>query len=175
MARHLLVAGIAAAFSLGSLLFSLDASARPGGGGGPGAGRAGGGHFGGFHRGGGHIGGFHRGARPFTPGRHMHRHPGHRFGRPGIHPGKHGHHGGKHADKRGIGLSLPWAGAAYFGDALAAPAPGLIAPGVPEVNGGAGGAPVFYRHVCRSDAQVVPSGRGGETEVTVTRCYMVAE
>jgi len=158
MARHLLVAGVAAAFSLGSLLFSLDASARPGGG--PGAGRAGG-----------HVG-FHRGvARPFVHGRHMHRLGGHRFGRHRIHHGKHGHH--KHGDKRGIGLSLPWAGAAYV-DALGVPTPGLIAPGVPEVNGSRG-APVFYHHVCRSDAQVVPSGRGGETEVTVTRCYMVAE
>jgi hypothetical protein len=170
MARHVLVAGIVAAFSLGALVFSLDASARPGGG--PGIGRGGGGHIGGFHRGG---VGFHRGiARPFVHGRHMHRHGGHhRFSRHGIHHGKHGHHHGKHDDKRGIGLSLPWAGVAYFGDALAAP--GLIAPGVPDVNGGPGGAPVFYRHVCRSDAQVVPSGRGGETEVTVTRCYMVAD
>jgi hypothetical protein len=168
MARHVLVAGIVAAFSLGSLLYSFDASARPGGG--AGAARAGG-HVG-FHRGGGHVG-FHRGVRPFVHGRHMHRHPGHRFGRHGIHHGKHGRHGGKHDDKRGIGLSLPWPGVAYVGDALGVPAPGLIAPGVPDANGGS--APVFYRHVCRSDAQVVPSGRGGETEVTVTRCYMMAE
>jgi len=163
MARHVLVAGIVAAFSLGSLLFSLDASARPGGGG-PGAGR-GGGHVG-FHRG---------GVRPFVHGRHFNRNAGHRFARPGTHPGKHGHLRGKFDDKRGIGLGLPFAAAGYFGDALGVPGSGLIAPGVPNVNGGPGGAPVFYRHVCRSDAQVVPSGRGGETEVTVTRCYMVAD
>jgi hypothetical protein len=167
MAHHVLVAGILAAFSLGSLLFSVDALARPGGGGGPGAGR-GGGHVG-FHRG---------GVRPFVHGRpHIgNRHPGQRFGRPGIHQGKFGQHRGKFDDKRDIGLGLPFAAAGYFGaDALGVPGSGLIAPGYPDVSSGPGGAPVFYRHVCRSDAQVVPSGRGGETEVTVTRCYMVAD
>jgi hypothetical protein len=31
--------------------------------------------------------------------------------------------------------------------------------------------PVFYQPGCRTDVQKVPSERGGETTVNVTRCY----
>jgi hypothetical protein len=157
MARHVLVAGIVAALSLGSLTSSLEASARPGGPGGPGAGRAGGGHVG-FHRG---------GVRPFVHGRHVHGHAGHRFAPHGGHRGK----VARHHHKRGIGLGLPLTAVGFINGPLADPA--LIAPGVPDaaVSGGA----VFYRHVCRSDVEIVPSGRGGEVPVTVTRCYVVAD
>ena len=156
MAHPCLIAGVAAVFSIASLAFSFDASARSGGGG---FGRGGGGHAGG-----GHVG-LHRGfAPPFAHGRNVHRHVG-------RHHGRHGDHrrdGKRLRDREDVGLALPSADGGYVG-----PWPDSSLSGAGDPN--TVGSRVFYRHVCRADTQTVRSGRGGETEVTVTRCYMVAE
>jgi hypothetical protein len=178
MARRALIAGIIAAVSIGSLALSIDASARPGGGGAFGA-RGGGGFVGGFHRGsvqpfvrGGHFRG-HVGRR-VAPHAHHGKHGPH-HGKHGLHHGKRGFHHGKHGrlhDRRDIGLGLPFGAVGYIDGTVPAAAygPGSVAP-----NGIAPNGAVFYRHVCRSDVQVVPSGTRGEAEVTVTRCYVVAD
>jgi hypothetical protein len=106
--------------------------------------------------------GFHRGFahRPF-----VHRPSAHRHG--GRHGGHIRHDNRRHHGKDDVGLALPWVAGGYVngvGD------PSLLA-GDPD----AAGPRVIYRHVCRSDTQAVPSGRGGEVPVTVTRCYLIAE
>jgi hypothetical protein len=37
------------------------------------------------------------------------------------------------------------------------------------------GGPLVLRHICQSEVQVVPATRGGDHEVTVTRCRLYAE
>jgi hypothetical protein len=166
MAHPVLVAGIVAVLSIGAISVSFEASARPGGPGGPGgsglgAGRSAGGHF-----------GAHRShARPFFHGRHLLRHGGHHVPRHGI---RHGHHHKAFDKKHGIGLGLPFTGGGVwdvgsYGFGVRSYAPPAD-PG-PLVSGGGAAAP--YRHVCRSEVQVVPATRGGETSVTVTSCYVV--
>jgi hypothetical protein len=158
MAHSCLVAGIAAAvLSVGSLSFASDAVARSGG---VGFGRGGGG--------GGHIGSNRGFARPFAHGRHMNRHAGRDHGR---------HHDHRRHGKDRFpqdGGVVPYGTVGYGDGSLGYPSQA----GYPSQYGsGDPGAAsrVFYRQVCRSDTQVVPSGRGGDTEVTVTPCYMVAE
>ena len=185
MAHPVLVAGIVAVLSIGAIFVSFEAAARPGGRGGSGgpglgAGRPGGGHF-----------GIHRShARPVSHGRqhggrHIPRHghphnPFHSRHKP-FHSGKKHGIGDK---KHGFGLGLPlagvevWDGGPYgFGvPSYAPPAdPGYLAPLAPGSVLSANGAAAPYRHVCRSDVQVVPATRGGETSVTVTSCYVVPQ
>jgi hypothetical protein len=164
MANSVLVAGVVAVLSVGAISLSCEASARSGGAGGPGAGRPGGGHVG-FQR---------PAARPFFPGRHIHR-PGIRpGGRHVAHPGQ--HHRKAFHDKRGVLLGLPVEafgvpyGAGYAYPPYGGPSGPLVGPD-PIISGGASLAP--YRHVCRSEVQVVPATAGGEASITVTSCYAV--
>jgi len=172
MAHPVLVAGIVAVLSIGAISVSFEASARPGSPGGPGgpgagAGRSAGGHFG-IHR-----------SRSFSHGRHIHRHGGrhghlhkpfHSHRKP-FHPGKKHGFGDK---KHGIGLGLPFAGVGIWdGGPYGFGVPSYAAPADPGPFVSGGGAIGPYRHVCRSDVQVVPATRGGETSVTVTSCYVV--
>jgi hypothetical protein len=177
MAHPCLVAGIVAV-AIGSLFLPFEASARSGGvsaGAGIGAGRAGGAHIGsprGAVRSFAPSRSFHRGpARPSAHGKTFHRDAGRRFGPRLPHDPKFGRH-----HRRDIGLGLPWAAAVYGDGAFGVPGyAGPVAP-VDSVGPDApAGGPLFYRHVCRSDVQTVPSGRGGEVDVTVTRCYVVAD
>ena len=69
---------------------------------------------------------------------------------------------------------MPFGAAGYIDGSTQVPYyGGFSAPGAAVSGGAMSGGGVFYRHVCRSDVQTVPSGRGGETDVTVTRCYYV--
>jgi hypothetical protein len=177
MANSVLVAGVVAVLSVGVITLSCEASARSGGVGGAGAGRSGGvGGLGAGRSGGGHVGFQRPAARPFFPGRHVNRpavRPGGRhIARPGQHHRKVFHH------KRGVGLGLPMAafgipdGGPYAYPTYGGPVgpDSLVGPD-PFISGGASFAP--YRHVCRSDVQVVPATAGGEASVTVTSCYVV--
>jgi hypothetical protein len=176
MIDRMLVAGLALVLSLGAIFAPLEASARSGG---FGAGRS--------------IGmGFHRAAvRPFVHVRHAPR--------PAVLPFAHARHAPRLAVTRPIavraravrfahmrhhrrvfGADLPLAGigviygTSYPDDDVAPYQQRLYADPTDDAAASqaavpAGGDPVAPR-ACRSQIQTVPSGRGGETQVTITRC-----
>jgi hypothetical protein len=176
MIDRMLVASLALVLSLGAIFAPVEASARSGG---FGAGRS--------------IGmGFHRAAvRPFVQVRHAPR--------PAVLPFAHARHVPRLAVTRPIaaharavrfahmrhhrrvfGAGLPLAGigviygTSYPDDDVAPYQQPLYADPTGDAAASqaavpAGGDPVTPR-ACRSQTQTVPSGRGGETQVTITRC-----
>jgi hypothetical protein len=160
MAHHVFAAGLVAVLSIGALSISHEAAARSGGLGGPGAGRGFGGHVG-FSRP--HL---RPVGRPFVNGRHFRPHT-----RPFI--GNRFPHRKAFGNKRDIGLGLPLTAVGGYVDGTnyAYPYPVPVDAG-PVTSGG----PVVpYRHVCRSEVQVVPATAGGEASITVTSCYVVPD
>jgi len=157
MVNRTLVAGFAAVLAAGSMLAPVEASARGGG--------FGGGRGVGFH------GGFNR---HFVPVRPVPRHFVHGHLRPHF-------RSGRLHDRRDSGLDgangLYGYGSSYpdYGSGYAPAYTGSADPaaGYPAYPYPGAGQPIGYRHVCRSTVEMVPSERGGTTDITVTRCYVV--
>jgi hypothetical protein len=180
MIDRMLVAGLALVLSLGGIFAPVEASARSGG---FGAGRS--------------IGmGFHRAAvRPFVHVRHAPRpavlpfaHARHAprlavtrpIARPIAVHARAVRFAHMRHHRRVFGAGLPLAGigviygTSYPDDDVAPYQQPLYADPTDDAAASqaavpAGGDPVAPR-TCRSQTQTVPSGRGGETQVTITRC-----
>lgn len=105
----------------------------------------------------------HNAVRRFDVGRHLSPRLrfDHRFAQR-HHRGGYGGYGTFPVDAISVGSAVPYPAGTI--------APYQADPAEPGVGG-----PLVLRHVCQSEVQIVPATRGGEHEVTVTRCRLFAQ